>query len=105
MARVPYKFPLSPKAQGMFVRLAGTRYWLTWRFNSDSASWMLSIANEAKVPILSNIPVVTGLDLLAPYRYTGIQGSIVVQTAHNADAVPTFDNLGGDGNVFYVTAT
>jgi hypothetical protein len=100
-----YKFPLSPKAQSFFARLGSKRYLLTWRFNSAAQSWMLSIADENKNPILSSIPVVTGLDLLAPYRYTGIEGSIVVQTDHNADAVPTYANLGQDGNVYYVVST
>jgi hypothetical protein len=100
-----YKFPLSPKAQSFFVRLGSRRYLTSWRYNAAAGCWLLSIADENKVPILSSIPVVTGLDLLAPYRYAGIEGSLVVQTDHNADAVPTYANLGQDGNVYYVTAT
>lgn len=103
MTRRAFEIPLSAKAQSFFVSLGGVRYFTTWRYNAESACWMLSIADSGKTPILSNIPVVTGLDLLAPYRHTGIAGSLIVQTDHNPDAVPTFENFGGDGKVYYIT--
>jgi hypothetical protein len=105
VTRKSNRFPLSPKAQGMFVRLGATRYWLTWRFNGEAGCWMLGISDATKKPIIDNIPVVTGLDLLAPYRHLGIAGSILAQTAHDTDAVPTFGNLGAGGEVYYITTS
>jgi uncharacterized protein DUF6983 len=47
--------------------------------------------------------LVTGADLLAQYKHLGFTGALVVQTVSNPDAVPTFANLGDDGQVYWVT--
>ncbi|MNU03634.1 hypothetical protein D3C72_2477290 [compost metagenome] len=64
---------------------------------------MLDIATAARVPILTGIPVVTGLDLLAQYAYLGFGGMLIVQTDHDADAVPTLGNIGIAGRLYFVT--
>jgi hypothetical protein len=40
--------------------------------------------------------------LLEQFAYIGIVGEFVVQTTNDVDAVPTFLNLGGAGNLYYV---
>jgi len=49
------------------------------------------------------VPLVTGANLLKKYAYLGFVGALWVQTLDNPDAVPTFQNLGSDGQLFYVT--
>ena len=48
--------------------------------------------------------MVPGLDLLYQYKYLGIAGSLVVQTDYNTDAVPTYENLGVTGRVYFVVS-
>lgn len=103
--RTPYQIPLSPKAQQFFIRLGSKQYFLTWRYNADAPGWMLTIADENRAPLISNLPVVTGLDLLAPLRHLGIEGSLVVQTDNDPDAVPTYENLGTAGRTYFVVTT
>lgn len=102
MATTTYEIPLSPSAQVFGVRLGASFYRLTLRWNAAAEAWMLSVANEAGTPLAENIPVVTGADLLEPLRYLGITGSLVVQTDNDPDAVPTLENLGTRGRIYFV---
>lgn len=64
---------------------------------------MADISDSGGNPVLSGISVVTGADLLEQYAYLRFGGQLLAQTAHDPDAVPTFDNLGGDGKVFFLS--
>lgn len=66
--------------------------------------WMLDIADTTETPILQGLPLVTGADLLAQYRYlTNIPpGLLGVATDGVPDAVPTYQNLGLTSHVYYV---
>jgi hypothetical protein len=44
---------------------------------------------RGNLPIVNGIPLVTGVDLLAQYRYLGFSGRLWVQGADNPDDVPT----------------
>jgi hypothetical protein len=100
--RTVYEIPLSSKAQFMAIELGAILYKLNFYWNAPNATWMLDIADANDVPLVQGIPIVTGLDLLAPYKYLGFVGSLVVQTDTNPDAVPTYANLGTTGHVFFV---
>lgn len=90
--------------QSFLVSLAGVQYRLTLRYrNAIDGGWVLDIASATRVPIIEGIPLVTGADLLAQYKHLGIAGRPWVQTKDNPDAVPTFDNLGDAGKLYFVT--
>lgn len=102
MALKVLEVPLSPKPQTFAIQLAGVSYNMTFRFNSMMDCWVLDLMDASKAPVVSGIPVVTGLDLLAPYRYLGVGGALIAQTVNDPTAVPTFDNLGKTGKVYFV---
>lgn len=87
----PYEIPLSSEPQTFAIALAEKTYQLTFTWNPSTASWVLDIADEQRLPIISGIPVITGLDLLAQYGYLGLGGSIVVQTDGSGSLVPQID--------------
>lgn len=97
-----YLIPLQDTNQTIQIMLAGTLYTLTVRWNDMNQAWTLDIADASGVAIVSGIPVITGPDLLAPYKHLGIGGQLVAQTTNDTDAVPTFDNLGSTGNLYFV---
>lgn len=103
-----YEIPLSPAPQVFDIVLAGVAYTLTlqWR-DAPQAGWVLDIAlqsqEQAGTPLVRGIPLVTGADLLAQYGYLSFGGSLIVQTDHNPDAVPTFDNLGTEAHLYFIT--
>ncbi len=100
----PYEIPLQAYPQTLSIMLGGVTYQLTLQYrNSAIGGWVLDIADSASTPILQGIPLVTGVDLLAQYRYLGFGGALYVQTNSDPDAVPTFENLGADGKLYWVT--
>ena len=99
-----FELPLQPQPQVVSVALSGVTYTLTLRYrNTAQGGWVLDIGDSGNAPIVQGIPLVTGANLLKQYAYLGFVGALWVQTQDDPDAVPTFENLGTDGLVFYVT--
>lgn len=98
-----FEIPLSPEPQRFSISLVGTTYQMAVHWCRPSNCWILDIATSDGEPLLSGVPLITGANLLSQFGYVGIPGALVVQTDHDADAVPTFDNLGKTGHLYFVT--
>lgn len=102
-----YEIPLQVGVpQGFSIALSGVTYQLTFLYRNDTSGlggWTVDIADDNGNPILQGVPLVTGADLLAQYKHLGFGGSLIVQTTSDPNAVPTFENLGDDGQVYWVT--
>lgn len=98
-----YEVPLSPQAQDFTIALGGVTYQvrLMWR-EAVEGGWFLDFSDATGAPILQGVPLVTGADLLAQYAHLGFVGSLVVQTDHDPDAIPTFTNLGELSHLYFV---
>jgi hypothetical protein len=97
--------PLANTPQTLTITLNGITYNMRVVWNQAGKCWIADFYDSNNVPILLGAALVTGDDLLECFGYLGIgdnAGQLIVQTASNTDAVPTFDNLGTDGNLFYV---
>ena len=98
------EIPVVPSQSQRFRQdLDGTTY--NFRLTYDSAQdgcWILDIGDENSVILIAGIPLVSGVDLLAQYRYLGFSGSLIVTTDRGAGEVPTFDGLGVTSHLFYV---
>jgi hypothetical protein len=97
-----FEIPTQPTPQRFTITLGGVDYRVTQKWNKVISCWAIDIADSGDVPILSGVPLVTGADLLEQFTYLGIGGQLVAQTDHDADAVPTFDNLGSTGHLYFV---
>jgi hypothetical protein len=99
-----YTVPLQAQPQTLTVSFSGVTYNLTVQYrNTAMGGWVLDIADSNNNPIVQGIPLVTGANLLDQFAYLGFVGTLWVQTLDDPDAVPTFDNLGTDGLLWYVT--
>lgn len=100
-----FQIPIKAGAPQRFsITLGGTEYRLTLRYlNVTEGGWVLDIADASGAAILLGIPLITGADLLAQYKYLGLGGRLWVQTTKDPDAVPTFDNLGDGAYLYWVT--
>jgi hypothetical protein len=98
-----YIVPLQPNPQTFQITLGSNTYRFTalWR-NNALGGWFLDIADANNNALVSGIPMVTGCDLLAQYKYLNFGGQLVVQTTSDTDAVPTFINLGSDGMLYWI---
>ncbi|MCW3543123.1 phage baseplate plug family protein [Burkholderia cenocepacia] len=99
-----YEIPLSPQPQRFTVTLSGVDYRMTVQYRAaGGAGWVMDIADSGGAPLVSGIPLVTGINLLEQYRHLGFTGRMWVQGAESPDDVPTFDDLGVGSHVFWVT--
>jgi len=96
-----YEIPLVPRAQELTIALGGIDYSLTIHWCSPANAWIIDIADKNGVAILTGIPLVTGTDLLAPFAYLNFGGQLIASTDNNADAVPTYSNLGSTGHLYF----
>lgn len=99
----PFEIPTQPAPQKYTITLGGNDYRVTQRWCGPAACWVLDIADSSDVKIVCGVPMVTGGDLLEQFEYLGLGGALIAQTDHNTDAVPTFENLGSTGHLYYVT--
>lgn len=100
----PYEIPLSPTPQTFTISLGGTTYRLTVWWNDMAACWTVDIYDsDGSTKILVGVPLVTGCDLLAPYSDLDFGGELIAQVDGDINAVPTFDNLGTTGHLYFVT--
>ena len=100
-----YEIPLSPQAQTFSIQLGGVGYKVRIYWGGLQGCWLIDLLQGSGAPLVQGIPVVTGIDLLAQYAYLGIGGSLIAQTDNNADAVPTFANLGQTGRLYFVAGS
>lgn len=99
-----YEIPLVAAPQRRTVSLGGVTYGLVVAWNAATGGYVLDINDSNGAPIVTAIPLVAGVDLLSPYAYLGLGGALYVQTDHDADAAPTYDNLGTTARLYWVAA-
>lgn len=97
-----YEFPLTPQAQRFSIELAGKQYQMRFAWNSALGSWTFDLLGAGGLPLIQGAPLVTGADLFAQYRHLELGGSMVVQTDYDLNAVPTYENLGVTGRVYFL---
>ena len=95
-----YIIPLTPVPQSFNIALAGVDYQLTVKWASALESgWYLDILTPGNAtPILMGLPLVTGCDLLEPYRYLNFNGSLILDSVLPA----SIDSLGENQQLIFV---
>lgn len=96
-----YIIPLTPEPQAFGITLAGQELRLTVRWlDVAEGGWVLDIAEPDNAAfIVCGIPLVAGGDLLEPYAYLELGGSLVL----NGQKPPTLENLGQGVQLYFVT--
>lgn len=100
-----FQVPLTNIPQTFQITMAGKLYIANCRWNdSPDAGWVIDFADGlTSAPIVANIPLITGANLLSGLDYLGFQGVLFVFTDGDDEAVPTLDNLGVESNVYFST--
>lgn len=101
MALSVFEIPLSPNAQRFDVVLLNVDYNMVVTWNAIAACWVLDIYDSNNVPLVRGLPLITGADLLAQFRYLGFGGGLIV-TVDAGIGVPTFGGLGVTGHLYFI---
>ncbi len=82
--------------------MAGKNYNCTCKFNdAPEGGWVLDFADsETNTSIIANLPLITGRNIFDGLDYLEFGCSLYVYTDGNAEAVPTYENLGIESNVY-----
>lgn len=105
MTQTVYEVPLTAAAQEFDMTIGSIQYHFVLKWNYIGNNWVIDIEDQSNNPIVSGIPLVTGADLLAQYASLGIGVELFVQTDNNADAIPTYTNLGSDSHLYFVVSS
>jgi len=66
-------------------------------------AWTLDIFDETtSQPLIVNLPLVAGANLLEQFGHIGIPGKLLVYTDGDEFTPPTLDNLGQEANLYYL---
>lgn len=97
-----FEIPLSPNPQSFNISLGGTVYNLTVKWNTNSAAWILDIADSNNVLMVGGIPLVPGINLLEQYAYLGFTGQLIMQMDHDVTASPGYNDLGVNAHLYWI---
>lgn len=100
-----FLIPLLNVPQDFTIAMGGRELRIVSKYNAAlEGGWVLDIYDsETNEPIVMNVPMVTGADLLAQYEYLGLNGEMYVYTDGDETAVPTLENLGIESNLYFRT--
>lgn len=100
-----FLLPLTNIPQSFNITLGTITYIMTCSWNSaPDGGWIVGFADQVSGNnIVSNIPLICGVDILDGLSYLGFGGQLVVYTNGDATAVPTLANLGVDCNLYFIT--
>lgn len=96
------EIPLSADNQIFSILLQGRQLRLRVMYR-DEAGWVLDILETDDEPIITGIPLVSDVDLLAAYRHLGLTGGLYLVSDDVALEYPTKTNLGLRSHLYFVT--
>lgn len=99
-----YEFPLSPMAQKMTITLGDAEYQIRFAWcASPEGGWFIDLATSTGAPLVTGLPLTAGESVLQQFDYLGVGGGIYVATDNSDLVEPTYENLGTNGKVYFVT--
>lgn len=100
-----FKLPITNVPQEFNITLANKEYLMTCKWNDAfEGGWVLDFVDAIKnLPIVANIPLITGANILSGLKYLGFEGELWIYTDGDDFAVPTLENLGVESNLYFIT--
>ncbi len=95
------EIPLSPDNQTFNIDIAGTRWRMSiiWR----EVWWVMNLADSSRNILISGIPLVTGVDLLAQHAWLGFNFQLAVDCDDSTQIYPGKTDLGIRSHLYVIT--
>jgi hypothetical protein len=98
-----FKIPLTNTPQKFDLTLSGKNLSIVLQYNSYMPNWTISLIDrQTQTPLVLQLPLITGANLLEQYGFLEIGGELHVFTDGDPDSIPTFQNLGVESNLYYL---
>lgn len=81
--------------------LMNQEYVIENRWNESGQNWEINIYNLEMKPIVTSLPLVCGVNLLKGHQHL-LPAKLICYTSGDSNAIPTFNNLGSEANVYFV---
>lgn len=99
-----YEIPLATTPQTFLTTIGEKQYRFSIMWcNAPEAGWILDIDDPNGNPVVHGIPLVSGIDLLAQYPQFMWGGKLGMYIAGDQGNSPTFENLGSEARMYFVT--
>jgi hypothetical protein len=97
------EIPLTPEPQIFSIQFGQKSYRLRFAYaNVVDGGWFLDVFDDDNNPLVCGIPLITGLDLLAPYYYLEIPAMLILVNKTKPFQVPAFEELGTVARLYAV---
>lgn len=100
-----FKIPLNPFPETFSVAINNVDFNAVTRWNNVQQCWVASVLDSNSVPILQNIPLIPGVDLLSQFAYLDLGIKLSALVDYDSAAVPKYSELGTTANVYVETTT
>lgn len=98
--------PITNTPEKFSISLNGTEFVLVSRWNdAPEAGWIVDFYDEDELPLIMNVPLILGANLLSQYAYIAVEGLVYVINEEPDFPVPTLNNLGISSFVLYEVET
>lgn len=98
-------FPLLPQAQEMQIQLGDVDYTIRFGWcDTTDGGWFIDLSDVDGNPIIMGLPLTAGENVLQQFDYLKLPGEIRVQTDGSPLVEPTYDNLGSNGQVLFISS-
>lgn len=99
-----FRIPLVNGSQRFTIALGGITFQLSLSWCTAGAVWLVSIADYLGNPLVSSLPLVLGVDLLAPYPELAFPGKLVAYNGPETTNAASYEDLGVSGELYFVTS-
>lgn len=96
------ELPLNPYPETFSVTISNVAYNGRTLWNVPLQTWVMSLEDSSNNPIISNIPLIPGVDLLQQFKYLNLGVMLQASVDHDASAVPSYAGLGSTGHLYVV---
>ncbi len=97
------EIPLHNYPESFYITLDQVDYGMSTYWCNKLNCWIVNITTAEGVDVLTGVPLIPGVDLLAQYPDLGFKGQLTAQVDHDSAAVPSLSGLGFTGHLYYTT--
>lgn len=77
------------------VNRKNTKFYFFLRYNEEAGYWVMDLSDENKEPVVSSVPLISGINILEQYEYLKIGKAYIIKTDNSLLAdKPDTTNLG-----------